>query len=187
MFKKYLIVVAMIGGLGFSMPSWSLIINSIDVGSVDTIKGVTDDLNLNPVGSCGTGSDPLSEECWAENVLGGGIDVNFLGKEETVDVMYNVGNTIAAFELKTGPGFYIVKNAQTWILMENNLSIDYGVLDLTDSALTGFKLNLGKNDQITISHVTEFDGSIDVTEPSILALFGAGLLGLGFSMSRKQR
>jgi hypothetical protein len=186
MLKKYLIVVAMLGGLGFSMPSWSLMINSIEVGSLDTIKGVIVDLNKDP-GGCGTGSDPAIEECWAESVLG--IDITYSDKEDPVDVMYNVDKTIAAFELQTGPGYYIVKNARIWVLMENELSIDYGVLDL--SALSAvlssskYSINLGGDDQFTISHVTEFDGSRDIPEPSILALLGAGLLGLGFTLRRK--
>jgi hypothetical protein len=44
---------------------------------------------------------------------------------------------------------------------------------------------LGGDEQFTISHVTEFDGSRDIPEPSILALLGAGLLGLGFTLRRK--
>jgi hypothetical protein len=183
MFRKYLIVVAMIGGLGFSMPSWSLMIGSIDVGYVDNIIGVTNNLNESP-GGCGTGSDPLTEECWAESVLG--ADITYSDKEESVDVMYNLGHTIAAFELQTGPGYYIIKNAKTWILMENELSIDYGVLDLTDPELYGLKLNLAKSDQLTISHVTEFDDFRYIPEPSILALFGTGLFRLGFALRRKK-
>jgi hypothetical protein len=183
MFRKYLIAVAVIVGLGFTMPSWSLMIDSIDVGSVDTVKGIIVDLNNNPVENCGVGSDPITEECWAENVLG--IDITYSDKQEPVGVMYNSDYTLAAFELETGPGFYIVKNANIWILMENELSIDYGVLDLTHSALDGLTLNLGKVDQLTISHVTEFDGPRAIPDPSMLVIFGTGMLGLGFALRRK--
>lgn len=179
--KLFRLALTMIIGLGIASPAYSIMIGGVEVGSIDTIVGVTDDLNDG--NGCPNGSNPDAEECWAEDVLGG-TDLTYSGKEQTVDVMYD--GAIAAFALVSGPGHYIVKNAQTWVLLENLADLAWGVLDTSDPLLDDFKLNLGKDDQTTISHVTEFDGTHGVPEPNILALIGIGLLGIGFAR-RKRR
>lgn len=140
----------------------------IDAGSIDDIVNVTDDLNgANP--ACGPGSDPTTETCWASDSVTG---LNYTTKTDPVSVEYQ--GTLAIFELAGTPEYYIIKNAQTWILMKNNANLNYGVLDTSDPSLNGFLLNLGKSDQTQISHVTEFN-NVSVPEPSTLALLGAAL------------
>ena len=181
MYKRYLVVLFTIFGLGISTPSWSmLMIGGNDVGGIDTIVDAISDLNKNPTG-CGKGNSPVVEECWADDVSG--YDLTYSDKSENVHVIYNGDYTIAAFQLAGGPGHYLVKNASAYVLVYNESDLGWGVLDLDNVLFAGLKLNLGKPDQIYISHVTRFDER-KVPEPSIIALFGLGLLGLGFSRRR---
>ena len=156
--------------------AWAIFIQGNDVGNVDTIVGATDDLQSINMG-CPNGSNPEAEACWAESI--GIADLMLSDRNGDVPVLYNDDNTLAAFMLDTDPGYYIVKNAQAWVLVENDASTGWGVLDLTDPLLDGLKLNLGKGDQLTISHVTEFNGMKKVPEPSTMAMLVIGLAGLG--------
>lgn len=172
-------------GLLSSTASWAIMIMGNDVGSVDNIIGATNDLDgANPL--CGPGSDPASEMCWASDQPGV-PSLSYSTKNSGVAVIYNVGRTLAAFKLESNPAYFLVKNAQAWVLLENNSRTNWGVLDLTDSALSGLKLNLGKADQLTISHVTEFNGSKSVPEPAGLAFAMAGILGLSLLRRRNRR
>ena len=177
--KNVQIILFFLLSFGMATPAWSIMIGGEEVGSIDVIKGVTDTL-----GACGPGSNPGNEECWGESVLGG-TDLTYSAKTDPVSVMYDAAYETAAFALVSNPGYYIVKNAQTWILLENRVEKDWGVLDLTDPALDGFKLNLGKEDQLFISHVTEFNGTT-VPEPGSLALITIGLFGIGAARKLKK-
>lgn len=167
--SKWLAVSAM--GLLVATPASAILIDGIEVGSADSVLNATDDL-----GACGPGSSPSSEACW-----GGGTVANlsYTSKLSDVSVIYDSAQNpmYAAFRLTGDPTHFILKNAQTWLLMENASDTGWGVLDLTSSALSGFKLNLGKADQTVISHVTQFGGSTSVPEPGSLALLGLGIAG----------
>ncbi len=101
-----------------------------------------------------------------------------LTKTETV-AWYNTDVTnVIAFQLVTGPGYYLVKNAQSIVLLLNNASVNWGVLDLD---LLTVDLNLGSD--MLISHVSE--AGTAVPEPATLSLLGAGLLALAFGRRRR--
>lgn len=160
-------------------PASALLISGTEVGGIDTIVGASSSLFVGGVCEA-PGSNPSNEACWGEQVSGG--ELTYLNKASDVSVMYSADRTLAAFALLGDPAQYIVKNAQAWVLLDNVSATGWGVLDLTSPLLQGLKLNLGKADQLTISHVTAFNAS--VPEPGALTLVALGVAGL-FGVRRR--
>ncbi len=174
--KNLLISFALLLSLAAAPQSWAVVLTSGEgyagtwVGNVDTI--VAQDNSL-------TSSTAYEEQLYVESVLGS--SVYYTGRTQPVDWYYtDTANTIA-FSLWTGPGYYVVKNDNVWILMENLISDFWGVLDLG-----GFMTDLAGGGSISISHVTEFNGHYEVSEPGSLALLGIGLLGFALVIRRRQ-
>lgn len=140
-----------------------------DVGGLDVFEA-----QVSPLAN----SDPATEEAWAEGILG--TDLVFSDKTEPVDYFATDTAGVFAFMLQTDPGYFIVKNARWWALFENVANTAWGVIDI-GALNAGFNLggNCGENDcEWQISHVTEFNGSVTVPEPSGAILFLLGLAGL---------
>ena len=162
------------GLLSFSMasPSWAIMIvggpyNGVDVGSRDVVEAEGPKVN--------------GEQAELDFVNGAlGTEFTSLSKTEDVD-WYNTDTAgVIALGLGSGPGYYLVKNAQSIVLLRDIADIDWGVLDLADILVD---LNLG--DDMQISHVSEFGETVRVPEPTTLSLLGVGLIALGLRRRRR--
>lgn len=149
--------------------------DTTDVGNIDTL-----------LASTGVLSGEQAEVDFVNGILGTSFTTDDLTKTENVDWYDTDVAGVVAFALVTGPGHYLVKNAQTTVLFENLFDFDWGVIDTS-----GLDLNLGGDMQI--SHVSEFGAQppppppppTDVPAPGTLVLLGASLLGLSLARRRK--
>jgi hypothetical protein len=148
-------------------------LNGANAGNIDTFLTATDTL---------ANSNPTTEEAFVDQYLiGMGLDpVNFITKIENDPPIYNTDAAgVYAANITTNTNavadYFIVKNSTWWALFENLVDLNWAVFDSAD-------LPAGMNipGSFTISHITLFDAT-SVPEPSILALLGLSLLGLGFS------
>ncbi len=164
---KFGVVVA---GALWATQTWAVLIvggafDGTDVGGIDTIVSQTGVLH---------GEAREAQYVEDQTPL---TDVVFGSKTKGVTAFHTNADHVIAFRLVSDPGYYLVKNSQVTVLLQNIANTNWGVLNLT--GVTG-QFNLGGGaDQWVISHVSEF-GKAGVPEPDSLALLGAGIIGLGF-------
>jgi hypothetical protein len=161
--------------------------NGTDVGSLDTfVASITDGAFT---ATYGPGGGEQNELDWINDATGesyAGID-----KEENVD-WYNVtdngANTnIIAFQLTSGFGYYLVKNAASLrVLFLNNVDYLWGVFDTTPFGGLGPRGELNLGSDMQISHVSGAGTpTVTVAEPGVLSLLALGLLVFGISRRRR--
>lgn len=150
-------------------------LHGTEVGLQDTELGVrTGKLPGKPQGE-------QAEIDWVNGILG--TSYTSLDKEGQVPGYNTTMDDVIAFQLLSGPGYYLVKNARVRVLFENLSEISWGVINLSG---IDDDINLG-GDDIQISHVSGFgEATTQVPAPGALGLLGAGLLGM-FAAIRRRR
>ena len=160
-----------------------------EVGVIDTKIGQTTLAN----------SSSASEEAWIEGILS--MDIDYTQWSDSTSEGES-GNWEAVFDggfLQMGeyaldlgvsdPAYYIVKTGggsgadadNTHYLFENNDSLNWAYLNVAD-----FGANVKWDNIGIISHIGTSGGNT-VPEPSIIALFATGLIGLGLVRRRKSQ
>ncbi len=150
----------------------------LDVGNQDTLLATGDKQG-----------SPTSEAAWVTTQIGS--TATFSDKTEDIassDIFsvydfdsisgdYILSSDLFALSLVTAPEYFLVKNKTLISLYDNNTDSDWAVLsfsELKDNELVNSRSDLG---QLTLSHVTEFNGTV-VSEPATYALLLLGVAGL---------
>jgi len=160
------------GLLAFGSSAWSLTINgTTDVGIADTLIG----------SAALPDSGAATELAWVQTFFPGAT-VNVTTTTASVDWTQTSLAGTYAFKLSDNPGDFFIKigtgslgSDVDHFMFTNNPDTGYAVVALSDLNIT----NSTHFDVGRISHVGEVGGT-SVPEPSMLMLFGSGLLGLAF-------
>lgn len=141
-------------------------LNGTDVGSLDTF-----------LAEGAKQGNPTSELAWVNAILSPASTTYDGHKTEDVVYFETDAADIYAFQLSSGPGHYVIKNAQRIALFENNSEAGWGVFNVNDLSAA---MNLPDLQEMEISHVTEFgyNTPTSVPEPNTIALMSLGILGL---------
>jgi hypothetical protein len=176
---KFLKVFSLVASLFISSSAWSLTIT--DVGGLD------DFLASAYLGNSGD----AAEEAWVESIVG--FDVQLSDKYDTNGsdwtLIDHVSQTdIYATSLNTSSEYFMIKlgtggtTLDSHFLFENIGDLAWAVVDFSDAGIDLTVRNINMN---RLSHVAEMGEYHEVPEPSVIMLFGLGVIGLGLTLKRR--
>jgi hypothetical protein len=160
-----------------------------DIGSLDNLVASITDEDFED--AYGPGGGEAKELKWINDATGetyAAIDKAEDVKWYNVTDTSNLANTnIIAFQLTSGFGYYLVKNASSLrVLFLNNIDYLWGVIDTTPLGGLGSGGDLNLGDDMVISHVSGAGTpTVTVAEPGVLSLLAMGLLVFGISRRRR--
>jgi len=180
--NKLISLVALLGGMVLSAPSWAIVIDGTEVGGYDNLFAQTTLSN----------SGQTTETNWVSSQISG--DAVFLGKLVKDDGDFDwlsTGDDYAQL-LPTTPLYFLVKlgmgqlPGDTHLLFDNLADLNYAVFSLSTLAQgnptsgPGQHMNIGR-----VSHISMFNSDTSVPEPSLIGLLGLGLIVVGAQRRRR--
>jgi len=177
----------MIGGIS---SAWAGPITYTINGGATSVGGLDTEIAHTTLSNSGE----ETERSWVESILGGSITFS-----DKTDISDPISAWIAAdgvsdvfvFDLLAAPAYYLVKTGNggmtdTHFLYQNNESDAYATIDFTSGFLGELVKRNGSFNISKISHVSEFNGATEVSEPGLLALMMVGLMGIAFTRNRRK-
>ncbi|HEX5788063.1 MAG TPA: PEP-CTERM sorting domain-containing protein [Woeseiaceae bacterium] len=160
-----------------------------DIGNLDTL--VDSITNAEFTATYGPGGGEQNELDYLNDASGESYD----SIDKTEDVSWynvidtnNLANTnIIAFQLASGFGHYLIKNAANIrVVFLNNIDYLWGAFDTTSLGGLGPDGFLNLGDDMQISHVSGAGTpTTEVSEPGMISLLALGLVAFGFARRRR--
>jgi hypothetical protein len=176
---KLISLVALLGGMVLSAPSWAIVIDGTEVGVYDNLVAKTTLSN----------NGQATETNWVSSQISG--EAVFLGKFDDNFDWLSTGDDYAHL-LPTTPLYFLVKlgmgglSGDTHLLFDNQADLEYAVFNLSTLAQGNSTSSPGKHMNIgRVSHISMFNSAASVPEPGLIGLLGLGLIAIGAQRRRR--